>query len=130
MCLNDIITDVEPITEGYKIYRRLNKDKLIPEYFGSPIKIGKWYNSSSSLIRRLLFGKYIQTGNGKKYEQGFHVFHNLENAKYYRKWSYPQGIIVKVMIKNPICVGLQISFTPNDFVTVARQIKVIEIIKE
>jgi len=129
MCLDNIVTDVEPITEGYKIYRRLNKDKLIPEYFGSPIKIGKWYNSSS-WIRRLLFGKYIYTGNGKKYKSGFHVFHNFEDAKYYKGWSCPQGILVKVLVKDPICVGFHDSFKLNDFVTVARQIKVIEIIHE
>ena len=129
MCLEVIINIIEPITEGYKIYKKLNKDKLMPEYFGSSIKIGKWYNSSS-LIRELLFGKYIQTSNGKKYEQGFHVFHNLKNAKDYKEWSYPQGILVKVIVKDPICVGLHDSFNPNDFVTVARQIKVIEIIKE
>lgn len=125
MCLDSITKQIEPVKEGYKVYTDLiNGTELRPEFHGKRVRLHKWYNAQL-LWRRLLHYKKTTVVNydSIQYELGFHVFHHLDEAKDYRNCD---GILVKVIVEDPICVGYQ----GNRLITVARRIKVVEIIKQ
>ena len=125
MCL-DRKGRFKPCKVGYKVMIR-NGSQLVGYWrnISKERKLGVWLseldfrNSDESSPDTL--GTMF---SGSHYPYGWHIYHSIEDVKV----SYPSltTAIVKVSVKNPVAVGYEGKLRRR--VTVARQIKILEVI--
>jgi hypothetical protein len=118
MCL-EIITDDEPITEGYKVFDIDNKGNLIGEVITRTRRpVNKWLDEKD--YRRNKKVKTIYSHFNGSYKTGWHVFHTYSDACNWNIFKKEQRIR-KVKLKYPIVTGIQ-HLSP---VTVCKQILIL-----
>jgi len=123
-------TNLEQITKGYKVGRfvvrrargRAPKVVFISSDWRHVFPIGKWEEDAA---KGTLPAEDNTFEVAPRYPKGFHVFHNLKDARRYCWSDLDEVVEVEVDPKSIVCQGVQRTFGDRYPCSVARRIKVL-----
>ena len=126
MCLQTLTKNFNPPREGvgagWKLFDRDNAGKYISLYFNyMPYSPGTWYTSSNGTINI----------NSEEYEQGFHIYTNVEAARQQLRYSYSYIELRKVEYDDVVAIGTESLYVDDGGelkpvpITVAKQMRIV-----
>ncbi len=121
MCLNTVLTKKHKHNcIGYKVFIDDDNDWYKGPFYGSAMKLGKWYQSRTKSFSPF-YGR-------NKYLLGYHIFVSKRAAIRYAKDRY-RGVVAKVQFNKIHAHGLQSNDGYDSKAIVAGRMKILEILK-
>jgi len=134
MCLDTVNPELEPCTEGYKVFvldKRSNR--LSSQYRGeySCKHRKQWLNAADYCCSEKGVLSIILSDSGHAYSAGWHIFYTRDAAERYK--DYAENVVALVKVREPLTTGYQ--FVPSnppgngkpEPITVSRYIKIEEV---
>lgn len=127
MCLDTVNPELEPCTEGYKVFelnRRTNR--LSSQYFGryGRCKYRRRWLNADDYYKYSNENRTIASNAGLVYPAGWHTYHSIYAAIHYMDMPSNQ-VVAKVLVREPLATGYQGLY--NALITVSCYIKIEEV---